>query len=99
MSKNANLRCRVCVSLRKMPPRCAFYAGEVIKCRMLWCVTPACHLQETATFLENWLMRSVWPGLCSTVSAGARVRVCAHSGSLRLNLHACTRVRACAWVV
>lgn len=60
----------------KMPPRRAFYAGEMIKCRMLGCVMPACHLQETATFLENWLMRTVWPCLRLTVSAGARARVC-----------------------
>lgn len=69
---------------QKMPPRCAFYAGEMIKCRMLWCVTRACHLQETATILENWLVRGVWPCLCLTVSDLICMRA---------------RARACTWVV
>lgn len=63
---------------RKIPPCRVFYAGEMIKCMMLWCVTCECHLQQTAKqcFLEDWLIKSVWMGLCLTVSAGVCVRAC-----------------------
>lgn len=94
MSKKRKLEVSCVCSGRKMPPRCAFYAGEMIKCRMLGCVTPACHLQEMATFLENWLVRTV--AVFTFDCVRRRARVCAHLSSLRLNVHACTR--ACVYL-